>query len=241
MNVYIITMVGDPDSLSRSVRGLATVAQYTDFHITETFPATTPDTIYEGMMETFGKTINWSWPVDPSGDGLDFLTGLYKRAYASMDPNRVVACALSHFRLWKKCVELDEPIMVLEHDARFIRELDYSDLETKNWGAVGLNDPRGNTRKGLRFHDLVASCGEGIHRVPIIDEPTDPPLPMGLAGNSAYIIKPYFADLLLKEVERVGMWPNDAIMCRQLFPLDLKVVYPYYTEVERGVSTTTEI
>jgi len=45
----------------------------------------------------------------------------------------------------------------------------------------------------------------------------------------------------LEEVERVGMWPNDAIMCRQLFPTDLKVVYPYYTVVQSGVSTTTGI
>jgi len=64
---------------------------------------------------------------------------------------------------------------------------------------------------------------------------------MGLAGNSAYAIRPSLAARLLKEIESTGMWPNDAIMCRQLFPNTLKVVYPYYTNVEQGISTTTAI
>jgi hypothetical protein len=113
-------------------------------------------------------------------------------------------------------------------------------LQDKSWGAVGLNDPRGNTRKGQLFHAKVAACGDGINRVPIIDEPTELPLPMGLAGNSAYIIRPHMAKRLLEEVARIGMWPNDAVMCRQLFR-DLKVVYPYATTVVRGKSTTTGI
>ena len=239
--LFVITILDDTDSMARAVRGIATVAQYTDIRDTSTFRATVPDTIYDDTVECFGRDVNWTWPTSHSGEGLDFSTGLYKRMYEAKDQKRVIACALSHFRLWKKCVELDEPIVILEHDARFIREFDLSDFDDVNWGAVGLNDPRGNTRKGRRFHDLVASCGEGIHRVPIIDEPTDPPLPMGLAGNSAYAIKPAFAKKLLQEVKRVGMWPNDAIMCRQLFPMDLKVAYPYYTNVEEGTSTTTDI
>jgi hypothetical protein len=90
------------------------------------------------------------------------------------------------------------------------------------------------------FHAKVAAFGDGINRVPIIDEPTELPLPMGLAGNSAYIIRPHMAKRLLDEVVRVGMWPNDAVMCRQMFR-DLKVVYPYITTVVRGGSTTTGI
>lgn len=241
MKVFVITMLDDPDSLARAIRAIGTVAQYTNLQDTTTFRATLPDTTKEDCIEVFGKEIPWSWPTSYYGECIDISTGLYKKMYEAKDQNRVIACALSHFRLWKKCIDLDEPILVLEHDARFIRDFDPSDLDVKNWGAVGLNDPRGNTRKGRKFHELVASCGEGIHRVPIIDEPTDPPLPMGLAGNSAYTIKPAFAKMLLEEVERIGMWPNDAVMCRQLFPMDLKVVYPYYTNVEQGVSTTTAI
>jgi hypothetical protein len=33
-----------------------------------------------------------------------------------------IACALSHFALWCKCVELDQPIVVLEHDAIMLKK-----------------------------------------------------------------------------------------------------------------------
>jgi GR25 family glycosyltransferase involved in LPS biosynthesis len=33
-----------------------------------------------------------------------------------------VACVLSHFALWVKCIELDEPIVVLEHDAIMVKK-----------------------------------------------------------------------------------------------------------------------
>jgi GR25 family glycosyltransferase involved in LPS biosynthesis len=64
-------------------------------------------------------------------------------------------------------------------------------------------------------------------------------MPQGLAGNSAYIIKPKFADMLLMKLKEKGGWPNDAIMCKQFFPMQLKVVYPYYTTIQGIKSTTT--
>ena len=64
-------------------------------------------------------------------------------------------------------------------------------------------------------------------------------LPQGLAGNSAYIIKPYFAEKLLNKLKQKGGWPNDALMCKQFFPYHLKVVYPYYTTLQGVPSTTT--
>ena len=240
VKAYIITMEDNESSVARAQACSDSVKVFCPKLEVETWSATQPNTIYKHTMDTFGGLVQWTWPQSHFGEGIDIATGLYKRMYQAVDQKRVEACALSHFRLWKLCAEGNEPIVVLEHDARFIREFDPSDLDVKSWGAVGLNDPRGNTRKGTKFHNLVAACGEGIHRVPVIDEPTEPPLPMGIAGNSAYIIKPNFAKKLLDEVRRVGMWPNDAIMCRQLFP-ELKVVYPYYTDVQKGESTTTSI
>ena len=240
MRAYIITMSDNDSSVSRAEVAAESVKEHCANIAVEFFEATQPKNIYNHTGEVFGKQVPWTWPSSPNQDGLDLTTGLYKKYYPAKAQDRVVACALSHYRLWKLCAEQEEPILVLEHDARFVREFSVEDLADK-WGAVGLNDPRGNTRKGRLFHSLIEKYGEGIQRVPVIDEPTDPPLPMGIAGNSAYIIKPYFAKKLLEEVERVGMWPNDAIMCRQLFPTDLKVVYPYYTVVQSGVSTTTGI
>ena len=36
-----------------------------------------------------------------------------------------IACSLSHISLWAKCMELDQPIIVLEHDAVMINPLIY--------------------------------------------------------------------------------------------------------------------
>ena len=49
---------------------------------------------------------------------------------------------------------------------------------------------------------------------------------------------PLIASKLLYSVEEFGMWPNDALMCKQLFP-QLKVIYPYYTTIQHGLKSTT--
>jgi hypothetical protein len=33
----------------------------------------------------------------------------------------VIGCFYSHYNLWKKCVELKEPIMIFEDDVKFYR------------------------------------------------------------------------------------------------------------------------
>ena len=63
-------------------------------------------------------------------------------------------------------------------------------------------------------------------------------MPQGLAGNSAYIIKPYFAEKLLNKLKEKGAWPNDALMCKQIIPT-LGVTRNFYTRVQGLRSTTT--
>jgi hypothetical protein len=51
------------------------------------------------------------------------------------------------------------------------------------------------------------------------------------------VIKPWAAQQLIDAQDSIGWWPNDAIMCRQLFDW-LRVVKPYYTRVQGLASTT---
>ena len=157
---------------------------------------------------------------------------LHGRGYGS-NIKAKVACALSHKRLWERCVELNETIMILEHDTIFTRFFEPFDFEGD---ILGLNDPRGATRKSNVFHDKV-SAKEGVSDCPMVDYQN---VPQGLAGNSAYIIKPSGAKHLLNLIDEYGFWPNDAIMCNQLCPNMLKVVYPYYTKVQGMKSTTVK-
>jgi hypothetical protein len=142
--------------------------------------------------------------------------------------------------------------MVLEHDARFKNrfKIEYLTDHTtfKNptsnppskinftKGVIGLNQAVGATRKSRVYDENLVHCG--VNRVLSVDGPNDPPLPSGLAGNSAYIIYPEAAKALLDKTAEVGIWPNDAIMCRQMFPW-LYHFKPYFTSVEPMPSTTT--
>jgi len=40
-----------------------------------------------------------------------------------------VACAMSHYKLWEKCVELDHPILILEDDVELVGKLDLVGLD----------------------------------------------------------------------------------------------------------------
>ena len=62
-------------------------------------------------------------------------------------------------------------------------------------------------------------------------------MPQGLAGNSAYIIKPAGAKSILDAAREHGLWPNDALMCKQIIS-NLGVTKTYYTRVQGLPSTT---
>lgn len=200
--------------------------------------AVVPDTIDSSMMEFkyFNRSnFKWNWPVSEDQNGLDLQTGLYKFAYRAADQKKKVACSLSHMLQWDDCVTKDEPRIVCEADARFIRRPD-DDLETfKGHKVIGLNDPRGATRRPYQYHSQMLG---GIQPVPKVVEAGEDPVPQGLAGNSAYYIEPAGAKELLDRVRDYGMFPNDAYMCRELFPW-LRVIHPYYTRVSGDESTTT--
>ena len=78
-------------------------------------------------------------------------------------------------RLWQNVLNLGDKIIILEHDALFTRQFIENDIDKSHkWRGevVGLNDPRGMTRKSQVYHDLV-SKQEGIQDVPYVDESKD--------------------------------------------------------------------
>ena len=293
IKAYIITITNNNISVVAARKLLQTIRDTNSRIQPFLLDATTPNTIKQDIFANFpsdvadsiwvNETLRWTWPINPSQDGMDFATGLYKKAYRAADLRKVMACTISHMRLWQHCIDIDQPIVVLEHDAEFIRRFDYKYivmcgetnengdqydmLEDDNphtangareytgqftGGIMGLNNPLGATRKAALFDQKVKQIqlpGDaglltslpnkyGISTVPYVDDPGDLPLPSGLAGNSAYIIKPWAAKKLMEKVKEVGIWPNDALMCRQFFPW-LQVYYPYFTAVQRTTSTTT--
>lgn len=97
----------------------------------------------------------------------------------------VIGCFYSHYMLWKKCVELDEPIMIFEDDVKFFRK----------WEPIEWDDV------------LVLSLGKSsFHDNPwktYLENPSGYPQPItwrsfSMPGASGYAIKPKAAKSLVK-------------------------------------------
>jgi GR25 family glycosyltransferase involved in LPS biosynthesis len=197
----------------------------------EVFDAVIPPAV--GVeMEKYDLTWNYPW----DGEVRDIKSGMRKRAYQTRDPLARMACALSHYKLWLKSIETNEPILVLEHDSRFLHRLDPQPILESKFNIVGVNDPIGATRLARKFSEKVKSYNKDIVPIPTIDNFD---VPQGLAGNSAYIIKPAGAKAVVQAVKEYGLWPNDAIMCKQLIK-KMGVTQQYYTVVQGLPSTTTD-
>jgi GR25 family glycosyltransferase involved in LPS biosynthesis len=177
--------------------------------------------------------LEWTWANDNKTPAVCPITGLKQRPYYGANLDAKIGCSMSHYLLWRRCTSLDEPILILEHDAVFIREL--PDFEFK--GICQINDPKGGGRNGRRLSEQMKRKGVvGVQ--PKTSNTNDPRIPDGLAGNSAYVIKPFAAQELINKYHELGVWPNDATMCIQLFPY-LEEYYPFITRVEQEISTSS--
>ena len=193
------------------------------------------DAIVPNQVNVLMKQHKLTWNYPDVGSVLDPWTELRKSAYGGKDPLRRVACSLSHFTLWKKAVEENQPILVLEHDALFVRHLDPTSILESRYGVVGINSPLHATFAFNRYHEMVQRSANDLMPPPML---VSKEVPQGLPGNSAYIIKPFAAKHLIDMCYKYGLWPNDAIMCQQLCNF-LGVSKTYYTQVQNLKSTTT--
>lgn len=208
---------------------LSSVKVKNEFEV-QRFDAVIQDNVRRHMDE---RMLVWNYPW--SGSYIDSDTQLRKTAYGTRIREKRMACSMSHFVLWEKCVKDNVPYLILEHDALFIRKLNFNDILSSKYDIIGLNDPHMATRLFDKFHSIVQNNSNEYQDVPIIDKME---VPQGLAGNSAYLIKPNAAKHLIGLCYKHGLWPNDAIMCKQLVP-NMGVTKTYYTKTQQLGSTTS--
>ena len=175
-----------------------------------------------------GYGLRWTWANNNTSPAVCPHTKLKQRPYGKLAAK--IGCSMSHYLLWRHCIDLDEPILILEHDAVFIAPLP----EVSFSKIIQINDPAGATPHGKAWSDAMVKRGPGVFPVSHVF-PDD--VPDGLAGNSAYLVKPRAAEGLCSAFHDIGVWPNDATMCRQLF--ELQELYPFVTRVEQEESTTS--
>ena len=216
MDAYVITLRGDRYSERVAQRCVDTGMDVggVDVKIHPAVPAKDA----RRLMETYG--IAWTWG---KGGG-----GMNHHSYGGSDDARI-GCALSHLELWMAANFYQKPILILEHDAVFVKKFEPISFKS----ACMINDPRGATPRGEYWHSVMQKQGPGVWpKTRIFDDSR----PDGLAGGSAYVINPKAAKRLLELVSEHGLWPNDAMLCRQFIP-DLEQHYPYITEVRAEKST----
>jgi len=185
----------------------------------ERYDAVTPENALKVMA---GHGLEWTWDTGCP------ITGLAHHSYGC-DLLPLIACSMSHYGLWLQCSLGTENMLILEHDAVFVKpfvEFPFSTI-------CMINDPMRATPRGNWWHDLMIKRGAGIwNKTTVFDSNR----PDGIAGNSAYVITPYAAEHMVELYKALGAWPNDATMCRQLVP-HMQEHYPFITEVRADMST----
>ena len=161
-------------------------------------------------VETFwgvdGRTITTeTWKLEGLTPRLDKPT---------MNRLGVQGCFLSHWNLWNKCVELNEPIIILEHDA-LIQDF-WNTIEIDN-AIIKLH--RHYSRKNTKLDNDTGEWSKSGH---------------------AYCILPSHAKKLINFVKKYGAFEVDRIIGSKVIPFT-HLGSPSLVERQNSYSTTEEI
>ena len=174
---YIITLPDIPESLAGAKECMKTAEHFGEPEGMEIFPG-----INKHHSEEFFRDhdLTWSYPRQ--------CTNRELIAHAEM------GCFASHYLLWKKCVELGEPIMILEDDTEFRAQV-----------------------PALRFRELIHLCEpiplrpgrkHVLYKLPLDFREVYYPFRSSYSA-SAYGIRPEGAAKLLRSAQEAAVRPAD--------------------------------
>lgn len=117
-----------------------------------------------------------------------------------------IGCFDSHYRLWQRCVDLNEPILIFEDDVTISRK-----FYNVNWEDV-LSVAFSHTKKMIKYqHFLDSPTGE-----PKAEDYYQSSMP----GNGGYAIKPHAAKILVDEYKNSYL-PADNAINQQLVKIQI--------------------
>ncbi len=152
-----------------------------------------------------------------------FQNGLTKR-YWQGRPNDSLAlsgCFSSHYKLWLRCIELGEPIIVLEHDAKFLAPI--PPLKFRHLISLCANDGFMSQRVRCIFRLFGKPEGKEVYS------------PFGMApGTCCYAIKPEGARKLIEAAHREPIMSTDNFIRPEI--VDLFCFYPFPVVSDRRFS-----
>jgi GR25 family glycosyltransferase involved in LPS biosynthesis len=122
--------------------------------------------------------------------------GIDERSIAKAKRPGVMGCFYSHYRLWKKCVELNETICIFEDDVKIVRPLSHIDFDDVLIVVLGA-------RKNRKYlHYLNSPTGN-----PMAAEYFNSSMP----GTPGYMVTPQGAQKLLNAYKNTFLPSDNAI------------------------------
>jgi len=183
-----------------------------------------------GLRPEYFKAIN--------GNDAEFHyknTNIKKHGKFKKERPGVIGCFFSHYYLWQKCIELNEPIVILEHDGYLIRPIDPLLLDQFD-DVLKLDrlDPYSRTYNS----DLDLEKDLKVTVEDYINNPIKV-VKYGLRdyfkGAYSYIIKPCAAKKLINFINVNGHRPADQQINSRIVNLKTTVptiarLHPFYAE-----------
>lgn len=126
-------------------------------------------------------------------------------------------CFYSHYLLWTKCIELDEPVVILEHDAIINRPWESIEIEHS---IIKLHKHYRKDPENQKWnHPVVGQWSPSTH---------------------AYCITPQLCKTLINAAKTIGAYPADVFMGRNIVSVQL-LGEPELVERQDSYSTTETI
>lgn len=123
----------------------------------------------------------------------------------------VVGCFLSHYHLWIKCVNLNEPLCILEHDITIHKKFPKINLSETDVYRLAINRVGKPIRKPIKLGEWWA-------------------------GAMAYIVTPLGASKLIEFAKTSGVLPADVMLATNIVrvslhnPLNTVVTFKHASE-----------
>jgi GR25 family glycosyltransferase involved in LPS biosynthesis len=118
------------------------------------------------------------------------------RNQAGTSPGEM-GCFDSHYRLWVKCIEINEPILIFEDDVELVRP--FINVEWQDVLSVAFS----HTKKMSKYQHYLDS--------PIGDPCAADYSQSSMPGNGGYAIKPHAAKILVNEYKNTYLPADNAI------------------------------
>ena len=196
---YVITLPDIPESLAGARWCISSAERYGENKGMEIFPG-----VWKEDSQAFFLDHGLTFSSTPGHEKL-------------FDVKAEMGCFASHYLLWKKCVELGEPILILEDDVEFrapVPPLRFKEI-------IHLGRPC--LQQGVKALDAMANKHQEVYNPFSI-----------LLGAFAYAITPLAARKLVDAAHKMVATPADTFMRAGMFDILFYLPHPITTKLKHS-------